>query len=86
MSDVPVGAVDAALADLALSAVQRLAIEMGTAKNARDRISAANSILDRLGYGRATRTQQEVADAEIRNALQKVVGSAPQGVPKALEK
>lgn len=85
MSDMPTGGVDAALADLALSAVQRLAIEMGTAKNARDRISAANSILDRLGYGRATRTQQEVADAEIRNALQKVRGSLPHAAPKALE-
>lgn len=64
---------DAALADLALSAVQRLAIEMNTAKNARDRITAANSVLDRLGFGRATRAQQEVADAEIRDALEKVL-------------
>lgn len=64
--------VDAALADLALSAVNRLHIEMGTARASKDRIAAANSILDRLGYGRTTRAQADVADQEIKRALQSV--------------
>lgn len=68
MSDGPQN-VDAALADLALLAVARLQVEMSNAKNSRDRIAAANSILDRLGFSRTTRAQADVADREIRNAL-----------------
>lgn len=62
--------VDAALADLALVAVARLRIEMTTAKNSKDRIAAANSILDRLGYSRTPRVQAEVADREIQRAME----------------
>lgn len=62
--------VDAALADLALVAVSRLRIEMTTAKNSKDRIAAANSILDRLGYSRTPRVQAEVADREIQRAME----------------
>lgn len=74
-----VGEVDAALADLALSAVKRLANEMTLAESSRDRIAAANSILDRLGYGRSTRAQAEVADVEIRNALKTVLSQTAKG-------
>lgn len=69
---MPSDPVDSALADLALAAVSRLKQEMNVAKQSKDRIAAANSILDRLGYGRATRAQAEVADAEIRRALEAV--------------
>ena len=68
MTDGPLD-VDAALADLALVAVARLQIEMSTAKNPRDRIAAANSILDRLGFSRTTRAQADTADREIRRAI-----------------
>lgn len=67
--------VDLALSELALSAVARLHVEMNAAKASKDRIAAANSILDRLGYGRATRAQADVADGEIRRALEAVAGT-----------
>lgn len=62
--------VDAALSGLAVTAVAVLRQEMSTAKSSKDRIAAANSILDRLGYGRTTRTQADTADRDIRNALE----------------
>lgn len=81
--------VDSALADLALTAVARLAAEMNAAPSSKDRIAAANSILDRLGYGRATRAQAEVADREIRNALEAAVGEfleTPKGIAQEQDK
>ena len=79
--------VDSALADLALHAVARLAREMETARNPKDRIAAANSVLDRLGYGRSTRVQSDVADREIRNAIAaavREVGDSPEEVANAI--
>lgn len=72
--------VDIALADLALAAVGALSREMLAAKASKDRIAAANSILDRLGYGRTTRVQADVADDEIRNALE----AAKSNIPKQI--
>lgn len=77
--------VDDALGDLALSAVATLANVMHTASQNKDRIAAANSILDRLGYGRATRAQAEVADREIRNALNHAIKSASGPESKQIE-
>lgn len=78
--------IDQRLADLALSAVATLAREMHGAGASKDRIAAANSILDRLGYGRTTRVQKDLADQEIRNALdaitQKAIETAPEKEPK----
>ena len=77
--------VDAALSDLALSAVSTLNAEMRTAPQAKDRIAAANSILDRLGYGRTTRVQADAADREIATALEAAAkAAAPKSGPKAL--
>lgn len=67
--DGPQDEVDLALADLAIAAVHRLHTEMNTARNSKDRIAAANSILDRVGYSRTPRAQADVADKEIRSAL-----------------
>lgn len=64
--------VDTKLAGLAIDAVDTLRLEMRTAPQSKDRIAAANSILDRLGYGRTTRAQADQADREIRNALEAV--------------
>lgn len=77
--------VDAALADLALSAVSTLSMEMRTARASKDKIAAANSILDRLGYGRTTRAQAEVADREIRNALAAAKRTAARVTDRELE-
>lgn len=77
--------VDAALSDLALSAVSTLNAEMRSAPQAKDRIAAANSILDRLGYGRTTRVQADAADREIATALEAAAkAAAPKSGPKAL--
>lgn len=77
--------VDAALSDLALSAVSTLNAEMRAAPQAKDRIAAANSILDRLGYGRTTRVQADAADREIATALEAAAkAAAPKSGPKAL--
>ena len=69
--------VDQALADLALSAVATLHSEMRAAPQSKDRIAAANSILDRLGYGRTTRVQADVADREIARALEEAAKTSP---------
>lgn len=69
--------VDQALADLALSAVATLHSEMRAAPQSKDRIAAANSILDRLGYGRTTRVQADVADREIARALEEAAKASP---------
>lgn len=76
--------IDAALSDLAMAAVARLATEMHTARTSKERIAAANSILDRTGYGRSTRAQSDVADDSIRRALEAARASAPE--PKAIER
>lgn len=70
--------VDQALADLALMAVSTLKQQMVAAKQPKDKIAAANSILDRLGYGRTTRAQADQADREIRSALEAVAKTAEQ--------
>lgn len=49
------------LAELAAPAIATLAREMASADTSRDRQSAANSILDRAGYGRAATV--EMTDA-----------------------
>lgn len=72
--------VDKALADLATLAVARLAHEMNTARTPKDRIAAANSILDRLGYGRTTRAQADQAEREVRNALAAALGEDAESV------
>lgn len=82
----PVDSVDRALGDLALEAVQTLRIQMLSAKQAKDKIAAANSILDRLGYGRATRAQAEVADKDIRNALEAAAKSLEEDKRPAVER
>lgn len=86
MNDGP-RSVDAALADLALVAVARLRMEMTTAKNSKDRIAAANSILDRLGFSRTQRAQAEVADREIQRALEAAMrGGVSEAAQRDLEK
>lgn len=45
------------LLELVDPAIATLAREMGKAESSRDRQSAANSILDRAGYGRATKIE-----------------------------
>jgi hypothetical protein len=49
------------LLELVDPAIATLAREMTSAKSSKDRMAAANSILDRAGYGRVS--QVEVADA-----------------------
>lgn len=68
--------VDRKLAKLAGSAIATLATEMVNSPQAKDRIAAANSILDRVGFGRTTRAQADAADEEIRNALDEAAGTA----------
>lgn len=75
--------VDGALAELALRAIDTLGTEMEYAPQSKDRIAAANSILDRLGYGRTTRAQADQADREIRRALEAVAKSAPKAIAQA---
>lgn len=73
---MPSDNIDRNLADLAEVAVATLATEMRTARNSKDRQAAANSILDRIGFGRSTRVQSDVADGEIRNALEAASSTA----------
>lgn len=86
MNDSP-RSVDAALADLAMVAVARLQTEMSTAKNSKDRIAAANSILDRVGFSRTPRVQADAADQELRSALNAALanGVSP-GTARELER
>lgn len=65
-------AADSLLADLVALALARLQVEMTTAKNSRDRIAAANSILDRAGISRTPRANAQAADEQILRAIQQV--------------
>lgn len=68
--------IDRKLAQLAGSAISTLATEMVNATASKDRIAAANSILDRVGFGRTTRAQADAADEEIRQLLDDAAGPA----------
>lgn len=51
------------LTELVDPAISRLADEMDNAKNSKDRIAAANSLLDRAGFGRISTTKFEGSNA-----------------------
>ena len=66
---------DVALTDLVNEAIAVLRDEMAHAELSKDRIAAANSVLDRAGYGRATKVMTERADQEILKALEAALGA-----------
>lgn len=70
------------LEQLTAPAIATLAKEMAQADSSRDRQSAANSILDRAGWGRATRV--EAVDAKER-LLERLMELREQGIADADE-
>lgn len=70
------------LLELVDPAIATLAKEMVKAEKSGDRLRAANSILDRAGYGRVTKVEgQDAKEILVERLLQMQASNAPQGTP-----